>query len=114
MTDLGDLFVVGKPVLLHAGSANGARMMAMEEAWRKDLEPRELDMELLDVALLDSSWASFNPGDFVIVTEARRADQATQERLATLMHDPDKTVVVADCEVPKFLRPEKFSHYAKF
>ena len=111
---LNDLIVPGAPILVTAGSESGARMMVMEVAWGRDVEPRELDLEFYDAASLDSAWASFNPGDFVLVTGAYRAEQSAQERMVELMNDSNKSVVVADREPPESMPPEKFAHWAKF
>lgn len=114
MTTVKDLFVVGKPILLTARSSNAAEMMVKEEAILIGAEPREYDAEFADENSVKSDWASFSPGDFILVTNARRADQATQEALTTLIHDQDKTVVVADSTTPKFMPPDKFAHWCKF
>lgn len=114
MSTLNELAVAGKPVLLTAGSSTGAMMMAKETAWMMGLEPRELDVEMLDSSMVDSAWQSFNSGDFIIVTEARRADQETQEAVKKVMSDPEKIVFVADCNIPSHLPPTAFAHFADF
>lgn len=114
MAGLHELMVPGAPILVTSGSSNGAEMMVKEAFWRKGLEPRILDAEFLDPASVQSNWGSFNPGDCIIITEAKRADDITQQEIRAVMNDPDKIVVVADSEVPKSLPPEAFAHWAKF
>lgn len=114
MATLAEYIVQGKPILLTAASQNAAEIMAKEEAWKKGVEPRVLDIEILDESIVRSFWASFNPGDFIIVTGARRSEPIVQEALGQLMWDPDKTVVVSDSDIPGSLPADKFSHWAKF
>ena len=114
MATLADLFVPGKPILLTAGSANGAELMAKEETWKKGKEARIVDVEMLDEAFLRTIWSGLAPDDIVIITGARRADEVVQTTLGEIMHVDDKTVVVADSAAPEFLPPEKFAHWAKF
>lgn len=114
MPSLSELFVNGKPILLTAGSENGAEIMAKEEAWKKGKEPRILDVEMLDEPILRSFWTSFNPDDIVIVTGTRRSEEVVQTVLGELMHDASLTVVVTGISAPEHLQPEKFAHWAKF
>jgi len=113
-SNIGDLFEVGKPILVTAVSNTGAEMIVKEAMWAKGVEMRVLDAELLDAAGIDAAWQSFHPGDHIMVTCVKRSDKETQEAVLKMMHDADKVVVVAENGPGDIIKPEHFAHWAKF
>jgi hypothetical protein len=112
--NLSDMLIAGKPSLVVAGSSHGAEMIVKEAMWKMGREPRVLDLEFCTPESLNTDWNSYNSGDFILVVEARSADQETQLAFLELMRDPDKTVAVASSCVPDHMPADKFSFFGKF
>ena len=103
----------GKPLLLTAASVNAATMIVREAVWKMGTDVEIIDLEFMDPATVESSIDALGTSIGMII-EAKRADKATQEKLAEVMKHPERTIVVAECSVPKHLDPKMFAHWAKF
>lgn len=111
---LKDLLVPGKPILVTNKSNTASEMMVVESAIALGKEVRKLDLEFADTRTVESAFASYNPGDIVMVIESRRSSEEAQLALQRLMNHPELIVAVADSEVTQVLDPKVFAHWAKF
>ena len=114
MTTLVDLIKngKGKSLLVTAASTNAATMMVREAFWKAGIELQVVDLEFLDPHEVEPAFAALQHG--VMVIEAKRSGKETQEKLVEIMNNPDRVLVVAEYSIPRFMPPEKFSHWAKF
>ncbi len=93
---LDEVMDFGKPLLLECGSSNGALSLAKEAATMKGHDnPSVIDCDQLLVPDANSFQNEFDAsGQFVIITEPNRAAQDVRDRVAQVMADPSKIVVV--------------------
>jgi len=94
---LDELVEAGKPLLLESGSEGAALSLAKEAAIMLDDErdPSIIDIDKVitpDTDSFNAEWAASGP--IVIVSEPMRATPEVRRRVAEVMDDPTKRVIV--------------------